>query len=250
MSTKKITASFSKAAPIYDDLTGLHRTIADELVMRIDTALPAKTVLDIGCGTGYLTHQLKKNFSIAHVTGIDAAEGMIQQAQMKYPDISFKLANALSLPFEEHSIDLIVSNLAYQWIRPLEESFVQVKNVLSPQGCFHMAIFGKDTCGELMTTLQAVGLTPLERLPDIEEVKCALDRAGFHSAKVSTERVRIELNTMFQLLTWLKSIGANHVPINGFLGRQKLFVMSEYYRKAFPLNDGISVTFEVIWIKS
>ncbi len=244
-----IQQSFSKAANHYDELSGLHRRIADELLMRINPQQSFKHVLDIGCGTGYLANQLSNAYPRSQVVAIDFAEGMLTEAVAQQHAVNYIQADATQLPFKTASFDLVVSNLAYQWIEPLDQQFIHLKNILTDQGQMAIALFGEATCDELMQSLTAVGIQPLKRLPNVSAVKKAVEQAGFKSAAITSERVKIQLNNIFELLSWLKNIGANQLPIKGFLGRQKLFVMSEFYRQRFPLNDGIVVSLEVIWIK-
>lgn len=52
-------------------------------------------ILDLGCGTGDLTHKIAQQGAI--VTGVDASPEMVMQAQKKYPEIHFEVADATKL---------------------------------------------------------------------------------------------------------------------------------------------------------
>ena len=64
----KIRKAFSEAADQYDILASLQREIGRELIkkiVRLPTGMPeARCILDVGCGTGYLT---AKEIGRAHV---------------------------------------------------------------------------------------------------------------------------------------------------------------------------------------
>jgi ubiquinone/menaquinone biosynthesis C-methylase UbiE len=67
------------------------------------------TVLDAGCGTGYLSEHLRHRGAI--VTGVDFSEQMIAIARRDYPDIDFRVdsCNRLeTVPGE--SIDIVIAN--------------------------------------------------------------------------------------------------------------------------------------------
>jgi len=69
-----------------------------------------KKVLDVGCGTGFLSLILAE---LGHdVIGVDLSEGMLSKARKKAEengyDILFKLGDAENLPFENDSFDAIV----------------------------------------------------------------------------------------------------------------------------------------------
>ncbi|XRP97184.1 class I SAM-dependent methyltransferase [Methanocaldococcus sp. 16A] len=69
-----------------------------------------KKVLDVGCGTGFLSLILAE---LGHeVIGVDISEGMISKAKKKAKekgyDILFMIADAENLPFENNSFDAVV----------------------------------------------------------------------------------------------------------------------------------------------
>ena len=120
---QKIRKSFSDAAAQYDVLTGMHNEIGRELLKKvIDTDL-TDSILDIGMGTGRLTRRLKFYFPESQVIGMDFAEGMIEIAKNKGGGEGIIQADAAALPFKSNSFNVIVSNLAFQWIRDLSSAF-------------------------------------------------------------------------------------------------------------------------------
>lgn len=58
------------------------------------------------------------------------------------------------LPFEENSLDAVVSSLSLNWVNDLPGALIQIKNSLKPDGVFIGAMFGGDTLFELRTSLQ------------------------------------------------------------------------------------------------
>ena len=70
----------------------------------------AKTVLDLGCGDGTYTADLKRAFPAVRFVGIDAAAAAIEGAARKYPDIEFRVADALKYEtFPQERFDLAVA---------------------------------------------------------------------------------------------------------------------------------------------
>ena len=90
---KKILAlHFSKSADSYDSAAGLQREIAYQLV---DWAYPQEgsgeeelEVLEIGCGTGFLTGFLMQRLKIQCYVALDLAQGMLARARMKLGETS------------------------------------------------------------------------------------------------------------------------------------------------------------------
>ncbi len=252
--TDRVRRAFSEAADQYDILTSLHREIGRELIKR-HTALDPRCVIDVGCGTGYLTRKARYFFPEATVIGIDAAPGMLDKAiaQDEAGGIVWLNADAQALPLQDASVDLVVTNLAYQWLEDIQQGFNQVARVLAPQGTFAATIFGYHTCQELFESLDACGFRSngqIQRLTGIEDLTKNLTAAGFSHSKVDYERISIQFKDLWGLLGWLKAIGANHLPRDGYIGKNLLVKVAAYYQEHFPYNSGIKATFEVIWTEA
>ncbi len=85
------------------------------------SALPPTTVLDVGCGTGFLTRHLK-----GEVVGLDQSEAMLRIARERVPGATFVRGDALALPFPDESFERVfTSNLYGLFLRPERERFVR-----------------------------------------------------------------------------------------------------------------------------
>ncbi len=76
-----------------------------ELKFLFDYAKPSEKVLDLGCGNGRFSKYLEKT----DYTGIDFSEGMIFEAKKRFPEKTFLVDTALSLPFQEDYFDKVYS---------------------------------------------------------------------------------------------------------------------------------------------
>ena len=92
-------------------------------------------VLDLGCGNGRLLELLKDRKII--YTGLDSSQKLVAIARKKHPGHNFITANALSLPLEGASFDIIYSIAVLHHI-PSQEirlTFLkEAKRVLKPGG--------------------------------------------------------------------------------------------------------------------
>jgi ubiquinone/menaquinone biosynthesis C-methylase UbiE len=77
-----------------------------EAVRRSPVRLEGASVLDVGCGSGYMTSRLLE-FGAAATTGVDLMEGRIETAQQRYPRPNFVCANAAELPFVDGEFDIV-----------------------------------------------------------------------------------------------------------------------------------------------
>src|SRR5215470_1000592 len=68
-----------------------------------------RTVLDAGCGTGYLSKKLQDRG--ARVIGIDVAERMITIARAHHPDLDFRVDSCATLrTLTDAHFDLVIAN--------------------------------------------------------------------------------------------------------------------------------------------
>jgi SAM-dependent methyltransferase len=81
------------------DLARLEAFLAD---------LPPARILDIACGTGWLTRRLR-----GEVVGIDQSEAMLRIASERVPAARFVQAEVPPLPFEDDSFDLALAAHIY-----------------------------------------------------------------------------------------------------------------------------------------
>ena len=102
---------------------------------------PGEHILDLGCGTGSLTHQIAESGAV--VTGIDSSPDMIKQAQRDYPQISFMVGDGEDFHLSA-SMDAVFSNAALHWMHHPNKVIACVYKCLKPNGrfVFEMGGFG------------------------------------------------------------------------------------------------------------
>ena len=107
------------------------KRIAEEITDRIESGV----LVDLGSGTGYLSIEIAKMAPKLKVYGIDSSKAMVKIARkhaQATKNVQFELCNAAELPFEDDSIDFIVSTGSlHHWRKPvkvLNESYRVLKN--------------------------------------------------------------------------------------------------------------------------
>jgi SAM-dependent methyltransferase len=97
------------------------------------------TVLDLGCGNGFITEWLC-NVSGASFTGIDRAQEGIKQAHnLTRKNLHFTVGNMNHLPFGENSFDTIISIDTLYFADTLEDVITQLLTIVKPHS--QMGIF-------------------------------------------------------------------------------------------------------------
>ena len=79
------------------------------------SVLPPAKVLDVACGTGFLTQHLGSD-----LTGLDQSEAMLEVARRRVPWAEFVRGDAFRMPFADHSFDRVFASFFYGLL-PLED---------------------------------------------------------------------------------------------------------------------------------
>lgn len=111
------------------------RRVADAFVRWLD--VPAgRRWLDVGCGTGALTETVLALADPAEVAGVDPAEGFLASARARVTDprAAFHAGDARSLPFPDHSFDVVVSGLAINFVPEPGRAAAEIARVAIPGG--------------------------------------------------------------------------------------------------------------------
>lgn len=144
---------FSKNAATYDEYARVQKKMAQRL---IDETKPKQrhpsaslNILEIGCGTGYLTGLLQ-TFPQAAITAVDFAPGMIETAQKNIGNdrVRFRCEDIEEIRLTDR-YDLILSNAAFQWLNHPERTVKKLGNALKKEGILCFSTFGFRTFQEL-----------------------------------------------------------------------------------------------------
>jgi len=97
------------------------------------------SVVDVGCGTGRLLRAASILWPDARLFGVDPAEHMLSEAAIANPKASFELAQAESLPFDDRSVDLVMSSLSFHHWGDQAKGIREISRILRPGGRFCLA---------------------------------------------------------------------------------------------------------------
>jgi len=93
---------------------------------------PGLKVVDLGCGTGELTHRLADTLPDSDVLGLDSSPQMLERTEeYERPGLRFELGDLAKL---ECQWDLIISNAALQWSENHVELIPYLFKHLNPGG--------------------------------------------------------------------------------------------------------------------
>ena len=171
-------------AHLYDDKHAFVFKYGEDLV-DVLKPLAGERILDVGCGTGYLTSIIAA--AGATVVGIDSSLEMITKAKTQYPELEFKIQSAKEFHFDEH-FNAIFSNAVLHWVLQKEMAIDCMYRNLKKSGRIIVEFGGKNNVEKIITALQHSLIKhgfaenasiPLWYFPSLGEYTGLLEKRGF-----------------------------------------------------------------------
>ena len=237
-----IQRRFERAADAYDTFSVVQRAMADNLVASIEC--DPLSILELGCGTGYLTALLRDRFRDAAIEAVDFAPAMIARASERVPNVRFVVADIEELELEPEWYDLIVSSATVQWLAEPEQTIARLAGSLDKPGELHLTTFGPRTFWELDEVLGELGCERGLSLLPAEKWETLLVGAGLTRIRARSYEERFSYPDCAAFLRSVKSSGAGYAP--RVLGPGTLSEAMRRYDERFDNGSGVSATYEVV----
>ncbi len=87
-------------------------------------SLAGETVLEVGCGSGYLASRMSRTH---RTTAVDIY--VDEEAPSKYPDVKFVQAPITKLPFPDASFDTVVSTHVLEHVQDITRAMTELRRV-------------------------------------------------------------------------------------------------------------------------
>jgi len=255
---QQVAQAFSQAAKTYDEVAGLQRIVADQLLAKGNGFHRGK-VLDIGSGTGYVSAHLASIDSVVAVTGLDIAQGMLTYAQSRHHSakLNWQLGDAQALPLNllnsAKGYDVVISSLSIQWCKDLDAVFAGVAQCLAEDGVFHCATLGPQTLHQLKWAWSQVdNYQHVNEFVAFETLGNELNK-HFSEVTIECETIELQYPSVQKLTKDLKQLGAsnhNTQAAQGLMGVGRLRKMVQAYECLRDSLGQLPVTYEVYYIKA
>ncbi|WP_375196892.1 methyltransferase [Sphingobium sp.] len=143
---QRISDAFGAAAGHYDDHAGPQRLAAALVADLAQRQKPdgVKRILEIGCGTGFLTRDIQARWPGAELVVTDLSPDMLARtAKGGLVAGTFLTMDGEAPIFEGEWFDLILSSLAFQWFDDLEGAIARLAALLRPGGSLIFSTMGQ-----------------------------------------------------------------------------------------------------------
>ena len=250
---RQIRRNFGGAAGTCEQHDALQREVQTHLLERLGFYLETpQRVLDVGAGTGRGSALLKQRYPKAEVIAVDLALPMLRVAKQHsswLKPFSRICAEASALPLPDHSIDVLYSNLCFQWIDDLPALFGECTRVLKPGGLMVFSSLGPDTLMELRAAWAQVDQqSHVGRFLDMHDVGDAMLASGMRDPVLDVFRYTLTYSEPRKLLEELQGLGATNADLTrerGLTGKLRYHRMLAAY-EATRVDGHIPATWEVV----
>jgi len=117
--------------------------------------------LDVGCGTGAFSSVILNECGPKEVVGLDTAESHVSYAQSRVSDkkVSFRVGDALALPFADHEFDVAISAFVLNFVPDQKKMATEMKRVVCPSGTVAASVWdfagGMGTAQHMASAIRA-----------------------------------------------------------------------------------------------
>ncbi len=93
----------------------------------------AKKVLEVGCGTGVITNEIRKRTQ-AKITAIDLDKEMLQTAEENVKNVTFKQEEVEKLSMRSNTFDVVLCQYLFLWLSEPEKAISEMSRVCKKKG--------------------------------------------------------------------------------------------------------------------
>ncbi len=157
----EVGKGFTTTAKDYDRSVMFNIAGGQRLIMSLPPG-DYRRVLDVGCGTGLASLAMIDRFHPDHITGVDPAQGMLDEFARKLHEadsdveVELKAADVMDMGLPADSFDAVVSTMAFHWFPDKPGACVQMARVMKPGAVLGILNSGRHAEHEFREILEGV----------------------------------------------------------------------------------------------
>ena len=132
---RDVVAKYARLAPKYDATWSFYIEATTRETLARLTLRPTDRLLDVGCGTGALLHELSRSHPAGRLAGLDPVPEMLSVARRRLPpEVDLRQGWAERLPFANEEFDVVVSCNMFHYVGQPAGALREMSRVLRPGG--------------------------------------------------------------------------------------------------------------------
>ena len=237
-----VAQRFAKAGQSYVEHAVVQKQISSQLFKYLKVYCPQNlaSVLEIGCGSGNLTHLFHSYFQVDQLFLNDLYED-VDQHFSTIENIAWLIGDIEQLHLPQ-SLDAVISSSALQWMTDLPTLLHRIHNALKPNAYFGFSTFGADNLTEIKQ-LTGQGLNYIS----LEFLKRQLEQQNFEVLFIEQEVKQIYFDHPKSVLQHLKATGVTATAKSHRWTKQSLQQFYLDYQQFYG-EQGFSLTYHPIYV--
>ena len=237
-----VAQRFAKAGQSYIEHAVVQKQISAQLFQYLKVYCPQNlaSVLEIGCGSGNLTHLFHSYFQVDQLFLNDLYED-VDQHFSTIENIAWLIGDIEQLHLPQ-SLDAVISSSALQWMTDLPTLLHRIHDALKPNAYFGFSTFGSDNLTEIKQ-LTGQGLNYIS----LEFLKRQLEQQNFEVLFIEQEVKQIYFDHPKSVLQHLKATGVTATAKSHRWTKQSLQQFYLDYQQFYG-EQGFSLTYHPIYV--
>ena len=237
-----VAQRFAKAGQSYIEQAVVQKQISAQLFEYLKMYCPQSlpSVLEIGCGSGNLTHLFHSYFQVDQLF-LNDLYADVEQHFSTIENIAWLIGDIEQLHLPQ-SLDAVISSSALQWMTDLPKLFHRIHDALKPNAYFGFSTFGSDNLTEIKQ-LTGQGLNYIS----LEFLKRQLEQQNFEVLLIEQEVKQIYFDHPKAVLQHLKATGVTATAKSHRWTKQSLQQFYSDYQQFYD-EQGFRLTYHPIYV--
>ena len=237
-----VAQRFAKAGQSYVEHAVVQKQISAQLFEYLKVYCPQNlaSVLEIGCGSGNLTHLFQTHFQFEQLF-LNDLYADVEQHFSTIQNIAWLIGDIEQLTLPQ-SLDAVISSSALQWMTDLPTLLHRIHDALKPNAYFGFSTFGSDNLTEIKQ-LTGQGLNYIS----LEFLKRQLEQQNFEVLFIEQEVKQIYFDHPKSVLQHLKATGVTATAKSHRWTKQSLQQFYLDYQQFYG-EQGFSLTYHPIYV--
>ena len=237
-----VAQRFAKAGQSYIEQAVVQKQISAQLFEYLKVYCPQNlaSVLEIGCGSGNLTHLFHSYFQVDQLF-LNDLYADVDQHFSTIENIAWLIGDIEQLHLPQ-SLDAVISSSALQWMTDLPKLLHRIHDALKPNAYFGFSTFGSDNLTEIKQ-LTGQGLNYIS----LEFLKRQLEQQNFEVLFIEQEVKQIYFDDPKSVLQHLKATGVTATAKSHRWTKQSLQQFYSDYQQFYD-EQGFRLTYHPIYV--
>lgn len=237
-----VAQRFAKAGQSYVEHAVIQKQISAQLFEYLKAYCPQSlaSVLEIGCGSGNLTHLFQSHFQVEQLFLNDLYDD-VEQHFSSVDKINWLIGDIEQLELPS-GLDAVISSSALQWMIDLPALLQRIHSALKPNAYFCFSTFGPDNLTEIKQ-LTGQGLNYV----DLDTLQQQLEQQGFEVLFMHQDHKQRYFDHPKSILQHLKATGVTATAKSHRWTKQSLQQFYLDYEQFYD-EQGFRLTYHPIYV--